>query len=96
MNDPLPVKVVRGGSWSITQARARLGFRVGVVPGFRRGVLGFRVMRTPRAPATLLVVRGGSWGGSQIGARSANRVRFITSFRNGYVGFRVMKTGGKV
>ena len=90
------VKVLRGGSWNNVQRDARCACRDRYRPDDFDVSLGVRVMRTSRAPATLLVVRGSSWYSSRRGARCAYRFGDPPDVFGGGIGFRVMKTGGKV
>ena len=106
MNDPHPVKVLRGatsfsdrpffpvfraGSWADDQDHMRAGDRAYAHPDGRKDDLGFRVMKTTCAPATWCALRGGSWNDNQNNARSAYSYWYDPDGRVDDVGFRVMR-----
>jgi hypothetical protein len=86
MNDPHPVKVLRGA----TSFSSRRCFPVFRARGWHDD-LGFRVMRAPGAPAAWCVLRGGSWNFDQGDVRADCRYFGRPGFRFDYSGFRVMR-----
>lgn len=96
----IPKEGVRGGSWYSPSTILRAAFRGWYVPGYRDGLIGFRLARsipalqpTVRGTVPGYVVPGGAWTHSQLDLRNDPRYGVVPGTEAGWIGFRLVKKG---